>query len=124
MRLSKSAGPTRRRVPAILFAAALLLVADSASAQQEIPIFVSGKDRPYELLSETSPRVVTVRGPGELRLVSRARFRPADQNGLRYSLWVTIDGGEAQEVVYEEVSRSRTAMFRDGTLGMPGQLME
>ncbi|MEM9555718.1 MAG: hypothetical protein AAGC60_15800 [Acidobacteriota bacterium] len=109
-------------------AASVLLLsfagAGSASAQDEIQIFVSGKDRPYELLSEQEARVVTVRGPGELRLISRAQFRPADEPARDYTLRVRVDGGAWQEIVYERVERSRTAMFRDGTLGMPGQLME
>ena len=100
------------------------LLSTGAWAQQEIPIFVAGKDRPYELLSPGQPKLITVRGPGELRLVSRARFKPADKDGIRYALRVAVDGGMEQEVVYEDVARSRTAMFRDGTLGMPGRLME
>ena len=99
-------------------------LAPPAAAQDEIQIFVSGKDRPYELLPEQQPRVVTVRGPGELRLISRAQFGPADDDGLDYALRIRVDGGAWQEVLYERVKRSRTAMFRDGTLGLPGQLME
>ena len=101
-----------------------LIFGSPAEAQDEFQIFVSGKDRPYELLSENESRLVTVRGPGELRLISRAQFRPADEQQLDYRLRVRIDGGVWQDVVYEDVKRSRTAMFRDGTLGMPGQLME
>ncbi|MEM7352814.1 MAG: hypothetical protein AAF657_18610 [Acidobacteriota bacterium] len=100
------------------------LWAGAASAQQTVPIFVSGQDRSYEILPADEPRVITVRGPGELRLVSRARFRPATDDALGYSLRVRVDGGVEQEVVYEDVGRSRTAMFRDGTLGVPGRLMD
>ncbi|MEM1178179.1 MAG: hypothetical protein AAGM22_07540 [Acidobacteriota bacterium] len=106
------------------FFVSLCLIVPPGWAQEEIPIFVSGKDRPYELLSSDRPRVVTVRGPGELRLITRAQFRPADEENMDYSLRIRVDGGVEQEVSYQSVTRSRTAMFRDGTLGAPGQLME
>ncbi|MEM8932128.1 MAG: hypothetical protein AAGE94_13190 [Acidobacteriota bacterium] len=93
-------------------------------AAEAVPIFVSGQDRPYSVLSADEPEVVTVRGPGELRLITRARFRPADDDGQRYSLRLRVDGGEEQTVTFDAVGRSRTAMFRDGTLGTPGRLMD
>ena len=105
---------------------ALLVCALVASAvpAQPIPIFVSGKDRAYEILQPDETRLMTLRGPGELRLVHRARFKPAMENGLSYSLFLRVNGGEEYEVVYDKVERSRTAMFRDGTLGVPGRLLD
>ncbi len=116
----------RPRLPThlLIAAAMLLLSARIVAGQQTVPIFVSGLDRTYELLSAAEPRLVTVRGPGELRLISRARFKPTAQGALRYSLRLRLDGGVEQEVVYDDVERSRSAMFRDGTLGVPGQLMD
>ena len=101
----------------------LFLLAGEAAAQP-IPIFVSGQDRAYELLDAGVATLVTVRGPGELRIVSRARFKPSMRDGVGYALRLRIDGGAIQEVTYENVARSRTAMFRDGTLGVPGRLMD
>ncbi len=112
------------RPPGLIMAAALLLSAHAAGAQQTVPIFVSGLDRTYELLPATESRVVTVRGPGELRLITRARFKPTAEGAVGYSLRLRLDGGVEQEVAYESVERSRSAMFRDGTLGVPGQLMD
>ncbi|MEM6455016.1 MAG: hypothetical protein AAF772_07970 [Acidobacteriota bacterium] len=108
--------------------AALLLFVDAVGHAQSppssIPIFVSGQDRSYTRLDVREPALETVRGPGALRIVSRARFRPARADGLRYSLRVRVDGGPWQTVTYADVPRSRTAMFRDGTLGVPGRLMD
>ncbi|MEM8963879.1 MAG: hypothetical protein AAGD38_20515 [Acidobacteriota bacterium] len=100
------------------------LLPTSPAQAESIPIFVSGQDRPYELLDTTRPVLETVRGPGELRIVSRARFKPNTPDRLRYSLMLRIDGGEPMEIRYDNVKRSRTAMFRDGTLGVPGRLMD
>ena len=102
----------------------LLLATSAPASAQPVPIFVSGQDRPYEVLDASRPRLVTVRGPGELRIVSRARFKPSMRDGLGYGLRVRVNGGELEEVRYEKVERSRTAMFRDGTLGVPGRLMD
>ena len=113
---------TRRRPVTLLLL--LLSLAPAALRADATPIFVSGQDRAYEALDADRPAVVTVRGPGELRIVTRARFRPTMEDGLRYSLRVRVDGGEEMEVVYDDVQRSRTAMFRDGTLGVPGRLMD
>ncbi|MEO1088641.1 MAG: hypothetical protein AAFY88_30775 [Acidobacteriota bacterium] len=100
------------------------LAAETMASGQDVPIFVSGQDRPYAVLSPTVPEVVTVRGPGELRLISRARFRPADEGELSYDMLVRVDGGAEQVLSFGDVGRSRTAMFRDGTLGTPGRLMD
>lgn len=115
-----------RPLPVVLFMALFIGSAVTAVAEDgdAVPIFVSGQDRAYELLSDDITKLITVRGPGELRLVSRARFKPADEDGLSYRLRVRLDGGAWEDVVYENVGRSRTAMFRDGTLGMPGSLMD
>ncbi len=94
----------------------------SGDPAQGVPIFVSGIDRSYTRLDADSPTTTTVRGPGELRVVSRARFAPHD-DVLRYGLHIRIDGGAPQTVIYEQVERSRRALFRDGTLGVPGRLM-
>ncbi|MEM9290653.1 MAG: hypothetical protein AAGD01_03135 [Acidobacteriota bacterium] len=99
------------------------LLASSAWAQPT-QIFVSGKDRPYRLLRSEKPTLVTVRGPGELRIVTRARFRPRSDNDASYSLRLRINGAEPFDVRFAGVQRSRTAMFRDGTLGVPGRLMD
>ena len=103
---------------------AMVLCGETVSAQSTVPIFVSGQDRVYEALSAEMPTVITVRGPGELRLVSRARFDVRAGSELRYSLRVRVNGGVEQEVVYESVERSQTAMFRDADLGIPGRLVE
>ena len=105
------------RSPRILNAALLALLSGAGLEAREIPIFVSGKDRLYSTLSTEDPQLVTVRGPGELRLVSRARFAPGTEGPLRYSLLVRLDGGTEQEVAYERVEPSRTAVFRDSNLG-------
>lgn len=106
--------------------AAILLVGLAAPvrAQVTVPIFVSGQDRAYEALSSSTPSVVTVRGPGDLRLVTRARFAPDAPDQLRYALKLRIDGGDEQTILFENVERSRTALFRDSNLGVPGRLTD
>ncbi|MEM7050262.1 MAG: hypothetical protein AAF604_11420 [Acidobacteriota bacterium] len=96
----------------------------AVEAQSPVPIFVSGQDRDYVLLSPSKSTLITVKGPGELRLLSRPRFRPTSSEAQGYSLLVRVDGGAEQEVRYDKVERSRTAMFRDGTLGVPGRLQD
>ncbi|MEM1205833.1 MAG: hypothetical protein AAGN66_21565 [Acidobacteriota bacterium] len=102
----------------------LVLALPATLGAQAIPIFVSGQDRDYVPLSQEDFTLITVRGPGELRLISRPRFRPDAGETHRFGLVVRVNGGAAQEIVYEDVERSTTAMFRDGRLGVPGRLVD
>ncbi len=112
----------RERVGFILFL--MLCCSHQAFAQATVPIVISGKERAYQELSATEPQVVTVRGPGELRLISRARFPSGSEDKLDYSLRLRIDGVETDKLVYRDVERSSAAVFRNRALGDPGRLMD
>jgi hypothetical protein len=107
-----------------LLAGFTVLKSSPADCQSTVPIFVSGKDRPYVPLSTKKTELITVKGPGELRIVTRLRFRPKTTDKQRYTMFIRVDGGAEKEVAFKDVERSRTAMFRDGTLGVPGRLMD
>lgn len=85
-----------------------------------VDVVVKGKAREYYMLSSKSPATLLVRGPGELHVVTRAKFTPKGKASADYTVWYVVDGGERQEIACDDVRRSRDATFKDGTLGVPG----
>ncbi len=88
----------------------------------EIAIVNLGKVRTYHPLSSRRPTTIEVKGPGNLRILTRARFMPnAGGEELVYSIDYKIDGVQGQAFDAEGVVRSGEARYRDPTLGHPGE---
>ena len=112
----------------------LLLLTGSICAQTEsktikpsgfvkkITTVSAGKNRSYYALSYADAAMVTVQGPGVLKVHTRAQFRPGDQVQARYTVIYTVDGGTQKSVSVSGIERSRNATYTDGTLGVPGEL--
>lgn len=92
--------------------------------QKRVTILVSGKTRYYYSLSDENPSVVTVNGPGKLKVITRGRFKPDQTNKLNYVISYSIDGGSIQTKKITSVERSLKATYEKGSLGMPSQARE
>lgn len=90
------------------------------NAAGEIAIINLGKTRTYYPLSSRRSTVVSVKGPGELRIFTRAQFGPTTADNLDYSIVYRVDGGG--ETVFDagDVNRSASAKYKDASLGIPG----
>jgi len=89
---------------------------------KKITTIVSGKTRSYYALSTVEPSVVTVQGPGTLKVNTRGQFRPGETDVIKYALLYTIDGGEQKTKTVTGIERAKSAVYEDGTLGVPGEL--
>lgn len=94
------------------------------NAGKGIATVISGKTRYYYPLSAKSASIISLRGPGELRVITRARFKPGEKDKVKYKIWYRLDGGKAKEKKFGGVKRSKKATYRKGTLGVPGQLKD
>jgi len=90
--------------------------------QKKLPIIISGKTLNYYSLSASDPSVISVRGPGVLKVNTRGQFKSGDGDLLKYAISYTVDGGAQKSVPVNSVARSKEATYTDGTLGVPGQL--
>jgi hypothetical protein len=90
--------------------------------QKKIGTVVSGKTRNYYALSTSETSMITVQGPGTLKVNTRGQFRPGENATLSYTVLYTIDGGVQQSKVIQGVGRSKKAVYQDATLGVPGEL--
>ena len=92
--------------------------------QKKVTTTVSDKSRSYYSLNHEKPSVISVRGPGILRVITRGRFVPDAGSKIKYEVYYTIDGGEQQKEKMSSVVRSKSATYLKGTLGVPGQLKD
>jgi len=90
--------------------------------QKKIATIVSGKTRNYYALSTVENSMVTIEGPGILKVYTRGQFRPGETDVIRYAVLYTIDGGEQKTKAITGIERSKKAAYVDGALGVPGEL--
>ncbi|MBI5474147.1 MAG: hypothetical protein HY961_17565 [Ignavibacteriae bacterium] len=90
------------------------------NATSEVLLVNAGKIRPYYPLSIRKTSVILVKGPGELRIMTRARFTPKTKGLLNYRVAYKIDGGDEHLLDVSDVKRSNDASFKDEELGIPG----
>jgi hypothetical protein len=111
----------------ILFAGWNSISADSKTrvltpnnATTKIKTIISGKSKNYYPISKNNPSIVSVKGPGKLKVITRVQFISDVFDELDYVVCYKLDGVMMEDVVFENVKRSRNAIFRDEIYGVPG----
>ncbi|NOX48670.1 MAG: hypothetical protein GXO89_17010 [Chlorobi bacterium] len=92
--------------------------------QKRVTHVISEKSRNYYSLSNEKASVISVRGPGILRVISRGRFVPGGKDNIKYEIQYSINGGEQQNVKENYVGPSKKATYLNGSLGIPGELRD
>ena len=111
----------------ILFAPLNSISADSKTkvlkpqnAKTKIKTVISGKNRTYYPLQFKDPSIISVKGPGKLKIITRVRFVSDKEQRLDYKLYYRIDGTRENEVEFNDVKRSKIATYKNYSLGVPG----
>jgi len=91
---------------------------------KRVTTVIGEKSRSYYSLNQTASSNIRVKGPGVLRVMTRARFVSGDQETLKYEMLYVVDGGQQQKVKNSGVKRSREAVYQNASLGKPGQLKD
>jgi hypothetical protein len=91
-----------------------------ADFQQKVVTVINKKNRSYYQLDATRASVVQVKGPGHLRVISRAMFAKTASDKTSYSIQYQVDGGEKQTKKFSGVKHAANATFKEGSLGKPG----
>jgi len=92
--------------------------------QKRVTTLVGEKTRYYYSLSDSQPSTINIQGPGKIRVISRGRFIPKQGSNISYQIVYRVDGAELIYEKFSNVSRSKTATYKKGSLGVPGQLKD
>jgi len=92
--------------------------------QKRVTTLISEKSRSYYSLNTDEASIISVKGPGVLRVLTRGRFVPDEGESIKYEVLYTVDGGEQEKVKISSVERSKKATYLNGALGVPGQLKD
>ena len=90
------------------------------NARSSIKINISKKNLKYYPLSNEEATILSVRGPGKLKIITRVRFTNKNFQSLDYKIYYKIDGLKKISVDYNKVKRSSSAHYKDRLLGIPG----
>lgn len=88
---------------------------------KKVPMVISEKNRTYYKLSSESESSIYVKGPGQLRVISRGKFSTSNGNKLRYDVLYSINGGKQEKESMSVLYPSKTAKYANGEIGLPGQ---
>jgi len=92
--------------------------------QKRVTTLVGEKTRYYYSLNTDKPSTINIQGPGKIRVISRGRFIPKQGNNISYQINYIVDGAELISKMFSNISRSKTATYKNGSLGVPGQLKD
>jgi hypothetical protein len=90
------------------------------NAESKISIVISGKNRTYYPLSFKGATMVSAKGPGILKIITRAQFDSQTPKSLSYSISYSINGNKKEKVDFNDIKRDGKATFKDKSLGFPG----
>lgn len=90
----------------------------------EVVIVLGGKNRTYYPLSAEHTSRLEIKGPGTLRILTRARLDDGSSDDVRYGVFYKIDGSARQTFEVEDVERAPDASYKGDASGIPGETEE
>lgn len=92
--------------------------------QEKVIMVTVGKNRSYYALNTEKESVITVRGPGILRVLSRGIIVSDKNNKIKYHVLYTLNGGKQNKFSSGSVYPSKQATYSNTALGVPSQLKD
>ncbi len=87
--------------------------------KKKVGTIVAGKNRNYYYMDADKASVIYLKGPGTLKVITRAQFAFDNNEYQNYDVLYTIDGGKTQKFRVKGVQRSKKAAFQNGKTGVP-----
>lgn len=88
--------------------------------ESKISVVISGKNRTYYPLLFKDPTVVFAKGPGTLKIITRAQFDSQTPKSPDYSIFYSINGNTKAKVDFNYIKPDGKVIFKDKSLGFPG----
>jgi hypothetical protein len=89
------------------------------NAASKTTIIIWGKARTYYPLNYNHSTIVSVKGPGILKVLTRERIQ--SQNPSDYTVYYSINGEQKYNVGFNNIHQDSKASFKDSKLGSPGR---
>lgn len=89
------------------------------NASEPVIINVAGKGFKYYSIPSDEFLLYSVRGPGKLKIISRAQLNVNSESSLDYTLYYRINGGEKNKVEFRSVKADNNSFFEIALLGSP-----
>ena len=90
------------------------------NAKSKTTIIISGKSRTYYPLTVKEPLIVSAKGPGILKIITRAQFNSQTPKTLDYNCFYSINGNKKVREDFIDIERDGKSIFKDKSLGFPG----
>jgi hypothetical protein len=90
------------------------------NVESKISVVISGKNRTYYPLLVKGPTVVSAKGPGTLKIITRAQFDLQTPKSLDYSIFYGINVDKKTKIDFNNTKRDGNATFKDESSGFPG----
>jgi hypothetical protein len=103
----------------ISFAAPKTKVLVPKNANSSISIIVSGKSYKYYPLSAEESLILTTKGPGKLKIITRGQLNSQSGSSLDYVIYYRINGGQKIKSEFNSVKPDNKAAFREVSMGFP-----
>lgn len=90
------------------------------NAKSKTVIEVAGTEREYYPVGIKNASLITVKGPGKLKIIVRPRIKMNIESTVSYKVYYRVDGGEKKYSQFNDVQKSNKAKYEIDTLGVPG----
>jgi len=104
-------------VTPLVFAAPKTKVLIPKNANGSVSVIVSGKSYKYYPLSNDEALVLTSRGPGKLKVITRCQLMNNNQNNMDYIVYYRINGGSKIEADFNNVKIDEKSELKDASTG-------
>lgn len=106
-------------ITSLSFAGSKTKIIKPKNHNKKITVLISGKKRSYYEVSDKKYTILQVRGPGKLRIMTRAVIK---KNGdkVNYKLIYKLNGLDEQIAEFKNVSKSVKSSFKNNRYGYPG----
>jgi len=89
------------------------------NARSSIKIIISEKNLKYYPLSNEEATILSVRGPGKLKIITRGQITDEQKKSLDYFIYYRINGGRKIKVEFSNVKADKNASFKSNLIGFP-----
>jgi hypothetical protein len=84
-----------------------------------VSIIVSGKSYKYYPVSNKEALVLTTRGPGKLKIITRYQLPSKNEKDIDYTVYYRINGGSKIKVEFSNVGVDEKSKFKIDSQGVP-----
>jgi len=106
-------------IASLSFAGSKTKIIKPKNYNKKVTVLISGKKRTYYEVSDEKYTILQVRGPGKLRILTRAVIKK-NEDKVNYKLIYKLNGLDEQIAEFNNVSKSVKSSFKNSSYSYPG----